>query len=149
MHAYTFVKDAEKVGFRWRRVRCYNAKGDEVGFFDYDIQAPGWITLQKLFVAKAFRRNGIASILMKHFLELSFHKLHANTVAVYIAPKENGVSINWLISIHQKHGFVITDRKLSEAKASLDLPAFLNNNKQNSHPLAGPAILKLPLFNDP
>ncbi|MDD4237647.1 MAG: hypothetical protein PHT62_03715 [Desulfotomaculaceae bacterium] len=129
MHAYSFVKDAEKVGFRWQRVRCYNDKGDEVGLFDYDIQAPGWITLQKLFVVGAFRGNGIASILIKRFLELSFNTLHANYVSVYIAPKEKGISVNGLIRLHQKHGFEITDRKLSEAKASLKLQVFLNNNQ--------------------
>ncbi|WP_192895516.1 GNAT family N-acetyltransferase [Pelotomaculum sp. FP] len=121
MHEYSFVKDAQKVGFRWQRVRCYNDKGNEVGFFDYDIQAPGWVTLQKLFVLKAFRGNGIADILIKHFLELSFNKLHANYISVYIHPRENGTSLNGLIRLHQKHGFEITDRKLSEAKASLKL----------------------------
>jgi len=126
MHEYSFVKDAEKVGFRWQRVRCYNNKGDEVGFFDYDIQAPGWITFQKLFVVKAFRENGIASILIQHFLELSFNKLHANYVSVYIAPRENGISITGLIRLYQKHGFEITDRKLSGAQGSLKLQAFLN-----------------------
>lgn len=129
MHEYTFVKDANKVGFRWQRVRCYNDKGDEVGFFDYDIQAPGWITLQKLFVVKAFRGNGIASILIKHFLELSFNKLHANYVSVYFFPSENGISINGLIRLFQKHGFEIIGSKLSEAKGSLKIQAFLNNNK--------------------
>lgn len=128
MHAYSFAKDAQKVGFRWQRVRCYNDKGNEVGFFDYDIQAPGWITLQKLFVLKAFRGNGIADILMKYFLELSFNKLHANYVSVYIHPGENGTSLNGLIKLHQKYGFEITDRKLSEARATLKLQTFLNNN---------------------
>jgi ribosomal protein S18 acetylase RimI-like enzyme len=128
MYAYSFVRDAQKMGFRWQRVRCYNANGDEVGFFDYDIQAPGWITLQKLFVAKAFRGNGIASILIKHFLELSFYDLRANYVSVYFFPTENGISVSGLIKLFQKHGFEITGRKLSEAKGSLKLEAFLNNN---------------------
>lgn len=129
MHAYSFIKDAKKVGFRWQRVHCYNDKGEEVGFFDYDIQAPGWITLQKLFVVKTFRGNGIASILIKHFLELSFNKLYANYVSVYFFPSEDGISTNGLIRLFQKHGFEITGRKLSEAKGSLRKEAFLNNNQ--------------------
>jgi len=128
MNEYSFVKDDQKVGFRWERVRCYNDQGEEVGFFDYDIQAPGWVTLQKLFVAKAFRNNGIASILIKHFLNLSFTKLSADFVSVYFFPSEKGISVNGLIKLFQKHGFEIIDDRLTDARGILKLQAFLNNN---------------------
>ena len=129
MQEYSFVEDAEKVGFGWHRVRCYNDKGDEVGLFDYFIEAPGLITFQKLFVTKAFRGKGIASILIKHFLELSFYQLHANCVSVYFFPSEDSTSIHGLIWLFQKHGFEITDCKLSGVKGSLNLEAFLNKEK--------------------